>query len=276
MPKPMLVLSILLAVPACSDDNGPAPVAAAGSSSANAGAGGGAGAGGSSAGAGGGGAAGTGGSAGAGGAGSLVPPSPSLTYAFASSLDGFAVNYFCTAPGICASATPQQPPPVLADAGSDAGNADAGESDGGSPPGGLPFYALTHDSAVGSPDVGSARLAIQFNGPGQLVDFALNIPTVNLTNKLLKAQVRLEAGGPATTAKMYIKTGATYVYADSGQANLVEGTWVSLAYPNVAGGGYISNVVAYDPVDTREIGIEIAAGPASLAPAIVHIDTVAY
>jgi hypothetical protein len=75
---------------------------------------------------------------------------------------------------------------------------------------------------------------------------------------------------------MYVKTGATYVYADSGSVNLVAGSWVPLAYPNLSGGGYIANVVSFNPADTRELGIEIAAGPAALTPAIVHIDTVQY
>jgi hypothetical protein len=127
---------------------------------------------------------------------------------------------------------------------------------------------LSHDPAVGDPAPGSARVELQFTALGQLAELALNVPTVDLTGKTITAQVRVEAGAPPTTnAKMYVKTGAAYLYADSGQVTLVPGSWVTLRYPSTPASA-----------DVREMGIEfgLTTTETEFSAAIIHVDTFQY
>ena len=92
--------------------------------------------------------------------------------------------------------------------------------------------------------------------------------------------MRLEAGAPATTyAKMYIKTGASYYYADSGQRALVADAWIPITFSAFGAPSYPTapDAALYTLGDVREIGIEFGATdiPAPVAAAI-HIDTVSY
>jgi mannanase-like protein len=241
--------------------------------SANAGSGGaaGGGSGGTGAGGTGGGTSGGAGGAGSGGTGSEpIQPMPVAT--FTTGLDTFIVNYYCTGPAPAGCAQIMTPTPLPeADAG-----ADAGAGVGQSGPDG--FFVVEHDTAQGDPDPGAARITVQFDGPSQIVEFAYNIATVDWTNRQGSIRVRLASGPVGTAAKMYIKTAADYNYADSGQVTLTAGeTWTTLTYPPAAGGMIsIVNPATYDLGDVREIGVEIAAGPTTLTPAVIYVDTLAY
>jgi hypothetical protein len=228
---------------------------------------------------------GTGGSAGTGtgtanggtsaGQGGAAPVGPTTTLAFGTGLETLRVNYYCialataTEPGgnctqVMAGAAP------AADAGADAGDAGPGDDT----PQANDFYALSFDSTVGQPNPGSAKLELQFGVVGQLADVALNITGVNLTGKTVTAQVRVEAGAPPTTfAKMYLKTGLTYIYGDSGEKLLTPGAWVPVTFTTAS----YSNP-GFSLADVREIGIEFGIGPAEAAfsPAVIHIDTLSY
>jgi hypothetical protein len=185
---------------------------------------------------------------GSGGVGIVYDPAE-LRYDFATDLEGFAVNYYCTSPNVCMAL-----PMPTADAGAEP-----------------EFVTWAHDPAAGVTAPGSARLEIQFEGSGY-VNFALYVPSLYLTNKEVKVFVRLDSG-PATNAKLYLKSGFAYIYADSGAVPLEAGVWVQLAFPTAAP-SYAAGV--FEPDDVREMGIEISASPASLTPTIVHIDYLEY
>jgi hypothetical protein len=222
-----------------------------------------------------------GGAAGAGGAGESTA---TKVYAFQSSLEGFFINYYCTGPAVntnCVQLQAQQPAEV-ADAGADAGE-DAGAA--AEQPVISDFFTLEQDPSLGSPAPGSAKLTLRFTSGAQSANFAINFgsgtePGIDLAGKTLQAQVRVEAGAPATTyAKMYIKTGATYYYADSGQRTLLADAWTPISF---AGFGAPSYPSAPDPAlytlgDVREIGMELGATDiASAVAATIHIDSVSY
>ena len=77
------------------------------------------------------------------------------------------------------------------------------------------------DAAVGDPQPGSLKLTLQLTTGTQSANVALNYAMgINLTGKTVRAQVRVEPGTTAMTAKFYIKTSMTYYYADGGQVNL--------------------------------------------------------
>jgi len=171
-------------------------------------------------------------------------------------------------------------PPPVADAGGDAAAEDGG-APGAAEPVGNDFYATEFDGALGNPAPGSAKITLQFSLDGQLADFARNFgtnatPGLNLAGKVITAQARVEAGGaPTVVGKMYVKTGATYSYADGGESQpLVPGTWTTLTYSTPS---YYANMAVYDISDVRELGIEILGrGATGVMPTVVHIDSIAY
>jgi hypothetical protein len=272
LPRSAWALSVLLFVPACSEGDLPPPVSSAGTVSSNAGSGGAAGSGSGGTGTSGtGGSGGTAGTAGSGGTGGeAIPPMPVAE--FTTGLDTFIVNYYCTAAAPAGCAQIMSPTPLPA---ADAG-ADAGVGAGQLGPDG--FFVVVHDTQQGDPDPGSARITVQFDGPSQIVEFAYNIATVDWTNRQASIRVRLASGPVGTSAKMYVKTAADYNYADSGQVTLTAGeTWTTLTYPPTTGGMLsIVSPSAYNIADVREIGVEIAAGPSTLTPAVIYVDTLAY
>jgi len=226
-----------------------------------------------------------GGSAGAAGAGGAGAEDTSTkVYAFQSSLEGFFINYYCTGPVVNTNCIQLQAQPAtdVADAGVDAGD-DAGA--GLQQPVVNDFFTLEQDPSLGSPAPGSAKLTLRFSAGSQSANFASNFgsgtePGVDLAGKTLQAQVRMEAGGPATTyAKMYIKTGATYYYADSGQRTLSADSWTTLTFAGFGAPSYPTapDAALYTLGDVREIGIEIGATDiAAPVTASIHIDSVSY
>jgi hypothetical protein len=207
-------------------------------------------------------------SGGSAGSGSTAPTE---TIAFAADLDGFRINYYCSGnPPACAQVMDVAPAP--AENGADAGAPQpAPDND---------FVEAAFDATVGEPDPGSARVTLQFSVDGQLADLARNFgtdmtPGLNLTGKVITARARVEAGGaPTVVAKMYVKTGMTYSYADSGETPLVPGVWATLRYQTPT---YVNDTAAYNVGDVREIGIEILGRGATAPTAtVVHVDTIQY
>jgi hypothetical protein len=220
--------------------------------------------------------AGSGTAGGAGAASSGMNPALTQVYDFKSSLGDFRINYYCSDASTCVSVS-AAPAPSASDAGTDAGDAgaDAAVAGGGT----NDFVVASFDGSVGNPEPGSAKIVAQFSGPGQVAEFAINPPSVNLTGKTITARITMDPGSPGgSTAKLYVKTGPNYLYADSGQITLVAGSWSTLTYSTPS---YIAMPTTdYDSSDVREIGIEMAppASPALmvLAPAVIHIDTIDY
>ena len=217
----------------------------------------------------------TGGNGGVGGGGSAITRS----FSFTGGLEGFAVNYYCTAapgatePGTNCVQVDAAPAPVV-----DAGvNADAGDAGAlVAPPIANDFVALAHDLEVGSPDLGSARLTIQFSAVGQQAQLAFNTPNtdadaINMAGKTVRAQVMSDVAG--ASAKMYLKSTGTYVYADAGQVALVPGAWTTLTFnamaPSFMNAGYVAT-------DIRELGISFETTTTTLTPTTIHVDTVEY
>lgn len=260
---------------ACSEEQYNPPIGGGGSSSSVAAAG----TGGQSGSAGGtsndGGSAGAAGSAG-GAAGAGNDDMAMKVYAFESSLQGFFINYYCSGPAMNTNCMQLDPPSQ--GEGSDAG----GEPE---QPMMNDFFTLEQDPSLGTPAPGSAKLTLRFTTGAQSANFASNFgsatePGIDLAGKTLQAQVRVEAGAPATTyAKMYIKTGATYYYADSGQKPLVADSWTPLTFAGFGAPSYPTapDAALYTLGDVREIGLEIGATDvASAVTAEVHIDSFSY
>lgn len=144
------------------------------------------------------------------------------------------------------------------------------------------------NAADGSPNPGSLQLDIPYTAASQYVSTGVNIapPGVNLTGKTLKAMVKIASGyGSAAdlmtapgNAKLYIKTGATYVYASGPVANITSiGTWTAVDF-NTAAPAYSADMAAYDPTQVLEIGIQFDtnSGSTTAAPAVVLVDSISY
>jgi hypothetical protein len=209
------------------------------------------------------GSSGSGGTGGSTGGGNV---DPSTFYYFETSAQGFRINYVCTAAAVCMSIQPGMGPAPV-----DAGDAAAptGEPDNG-------LATATFDPAVGNPDPGSVKVEIDFTAPGQIAVLALNFDTTDFTGRTMSALVTVEDGAPAQlVGKMYMKTGETYVYADSGEKPLPAGTWtpfsISADLPMSVANG------THNAADTREIGIEFATpGATAFSTAVIHVDTWQY
>jgi hypothetical protein len=215
--------------------------------------------------------AGSAGNSGAGGGGNTAP---TTVYDFSDSLEGFAISYYCLGPANAQNCSPVAAAPAEADAGADAGDA------GAALPAPNDFYSVTHDPIVGDPALGSAKVELNFTAGEQMAVLALNYAVgVNLTGKTITARVLVEAGAPATTsAKLYIKTGANFYYADRGAITLIAGTWLTLTYDTGLAPVYPSPTTAeYALSDVREIGFELSAtGIAAPALTVVHVDSIQY
>jgi hypothetical protein len=140
---------------------------------------------------------------------------------------------------------------------------------------------------VGNPANGSILLELPFSGPTQKISFEVNVASdgvgVDLTGRSISAQVRIDSGlalDPMNPAgvKLYVKTGETSFYADSGFINIQPGTeWQTFTWSNVSIPVYPSPPGAHAPADVRQVGLEFATGAAgTYAAATVHLDTVVY
>jgi hypothetical protein len=145
---------------------------------------------------------------------------------------------------------------------------------------------LSHNADDGSPDPGSLQLDIPFKEASQYVSAGVNLdPGVDVTGKKLKAMVKIVSGygseedimtAPAN-AKLYIKTGATYLYASASVANITSiGTWVAIEFdPELPGYQAEGDL---DLKDVKEIGIQMDTNSASMSAtdAVVLIDSISY
>ena len=144
--------------------------------------------------------------------------------------------------------------------------------------------AASWDAAAGDPANGSAKLDIAFSATSQKLDFSIALSSANLSGKTLTARVRLDSGLSGDTsnpggAKLYVKSGSNYVYADGGWNNMDSSKgWVTLTLSVTSPSGFVQNPAQYMPSDIREIGIEFATGSSgsSYSTGHVHVDTVGY
>src|SRR5258708_7096116 len=135
---------------------------------------------------------GTGGSGGGGGAGGSGPVI-TKTYSFDADVEGWKVQY--------TRATAGTPVPLAS-------------------------VMLSHNATDGEPTPGSLELSIPFTAAGQNVDVGANPTGVDLRNKTLTARIKIVSGFEDPTdlmmapaiARLYAKSGASYIYAN-GQFN---------------------------------------------------------
>jgi hypothetical protein len=147
---------------------------------------------------------------------------------------------------------------------------------------------LSFNADDGSPDPGSLQLDIPYSAASQYVSAGVNIdpPGVDLTGKTIKAMVKIVSGygteedlmtAPGN-AKLYVKTGANYVYASAAVANITSiGSWTAISF-NTKLPDYNADKNAYDPAEVLEIGVQMDTNSASTtaAPAVVLIDSISY
>jgi hypothetical protein len=145
---------------------------------------------------------------------------------------------------------------------------------------------LSHNTDDGNPDPGSLQLDIPFGEASQYVSTGVNLdPGIDLTGKKLKAMVKIVSGygteedimtAPGN-AKLYIKTGATYLYASASVANITSiGTWVAIEFDPEFPGYQAEGEL--DLKDVKEIGIQMDTNSASMTAtdAVVLIDSISY
>jgi hypothetical protein len=141
--------------------------------------------------------------------------------------------------------------------------------------------SATHSSAEGEPDDGSVELTIPFDGPDQTVEVGVTLPAAfDLTSKTLAARVRLDSGFFGVTpepggAKLFVKTGSSFTYADGAWSDLVPGEWVTVVFdlddPDFDEG--------FDPRDVVELGVTFkstSAADAGWTTATLYLDTVGW
>lgn len=151
-----------------------------------------------------------------------------------------------------------------------------------------------HD-AMGDPtgNPGSIRLALPFNAPAQKISFEVSVATdnvgVDLAMHSISARVSVLSGYSTDPnnppgLKLYVKTGETFFYADSGYINIAPGSdWQTFTWANVSAPGYPMRSptnppypAEFIPTDVRQIGIEFDTGSGGVySPATVLLDTVA-
>jgi hypothetical protein len=112
--------------------------------------------------------------------------------------------------------------------------------------------------------------------------------SVDLTGKVVHAFVKLVSGMTANDAskpsgaKLVVKSGSAYLYADGGWQNLSKNEWTEIKVDGTNPNFDQNNPTAastYDPTDIREISVEIDTSGAATTietPGIVYLDHVCY
>jgi hypothetical protein len=149
--------------------------------------------------------------------------------------------------------------------------------------------SAAHDSG-GDPagNAGSLRLVLPFSGPSQKISFEASVATndtgVDLRGHSISARISVLSGYSTDPMnppglKLYVKTGATFFYADSGYQNIAPGSdWQAFTWSNVSNPQYPMPPypAEFDPSDVRLVGIEFDTGSAgAYSSATLLLDTVA-
>ena len=161
---------------------------------------------------------------------------------------------------------------------------------------GVPIIAagaitLSLNTTDGQPNPGSLEAAIPYSAAGQYVGLGVAPPMpINLSGKILRAQVKIVSGFEAAQdlmtspagAHLYVRSGSGYRYASGVFQNLTTiGNWVPITF-DLASPGYIDMLTPdagpFDPSDIREIGLQFdTSGTTTTAqPAVVLVDSVSY
>jgi hypothetical protein len=149
---------------------------------------------------------------------------------------------------------------------------------------------LSLNTTDGQPSAPSLQLNIPYSMGGQYVGVGLvPAPSADIRGKVITARVKILSGLESATdlmnspagAKIYVKSGAGYVYESGAPQNLTSsGIWNVITF-DYKTPGYVDPTIdaaAFDPADIRELGIQIDSGgmATTAQPAVVLIDTIAY
>jgi hypothetical protein len=165
------------------------------------------------------------------------------------------------------------------DGGTDASDTDGGAADGGAAI--APTPTLQWDGADGSPDLGTLKVTATFTNYRQYVDVIKQIaPALDLSGRVLKAQVKLVSSMPASFPggiQFHASAGMAYTYfGAAGQSFGAMGAWSPIRLD-------LSTASApFDATMIVQLGVQIYAGdpPAGMttlpAPITVvfEIDTI--
>jgi len=143
--------------------------------------------------------------------------------------------------------------------------------------------------SVDATDTGAMQLSIPLTLPEQKIQFSAVMPMdmpIDMIGGRIRAQVRVVAGfddplNPGV-AKLFIKTGTTFHWADGGANNIAfdaaAETWVGPTLSADTPSFINAPLEDYDPSQTLEIGMEIAAGSGAqtflINPTVILIDSI--
>ncbi len=143
---------------------------------------------------------------------------------------------------------------------------------------------IEHDKDEGKPKAGALGLTIPFSDIGQKLAVAVNPEEpLDFSGVTVTAWVKLASGLTADTsapggAKLFIKSGEDFIYADGGWNNLsVDAEWLEISI-DADNPAFIAIEDDYVSSDIREIGVEIATNtvPSEITEAVVFIDSIDY
>lgn len=154
----------------------------------------------------------------------------------------------------------------------------------------LAMVTVAHDPAVGDPMPGAMKISVPYAAASQYAGVGVTLAApVDLTGKTITAKVQILSGlgtpldlmtNPGG-AKLYVKSGAAFVYASGTFTNLAaQGTWINIAFA-LATPSYVdmSNPMnVFSAADIREIGIQFDTSATTTTPmaAVLLVDTVSY
>jgi len=141
----------------------------------------------------------------------------------------------------------------------------------------------------GNPD-GALRAEIPYDSASQYVGFGVSLSqdeAIDLTGRIVYADVKIVSGvgdeddlltNPAG-AKIYAKSGATYVYANGSYNNVdTIGEWITISF-DIEYPQFVDEANGvFDPSDVLELGIQFDTGSTSTSatPGVVLIDNIRY
>jgi hypothetical protein len=142
-----------------------------------------------------------------------------------------------------------------------------------------PAPTLAQDASIGNPDAGSLKVTAHFTDWKQYADAIINVsPTKMLTDRVLRARVRLTSGCFGGGAQIHAGTGSSYKFAAGTWTTLVAGQWTELALDLDAAHAADST---FDPSMVVQIGVKFDSGGDGVSSAfggpidaVFQIDTV--
>jgi hypothetical protein len=186
------------------------------------------------------------------------------TFTTANSLSGYALNDYpdTTTYNLAGKYTTDGGAAAATDADTDARDTEAGDADGGAADGGGPIApppTLEWDGTDGSPDLGALKVTATFTNYRQYVDVIKQIsPALDLTGRVLKAQVKLVSSTPASFpggVQFHASAGPAYTYYGvAGLSFGAPGAWSPIRLD------LGTSSASFDPTMIVQLGVQVYAG----------------